>query len=45
MDALTAVDDALQVYREGNAAYHVENAERLRADILADQQQMPVPPR
>jgi hypothetical protein len=36
-DALIAVDGALAVYREGNAAYYAEKAERLRADILAAQ--------
>ena len=35
-EALTAVDGALAVYREGNAAYYVEKAERLRARIMAE---------
>ena len=36
-DALAAVDGALAVYREGNAAYDIGRAERLRARILAEQ--------
>ena len=44
-DALTAVDGALEVYREGDAAYDIAGAERLRAAILAEQQQAQVPPR
>ena len=35
-DALAAVDGALEVYREGEAAYYIEKAERLRA-LLAEQ--------
>ena len=42
-DALTAVDGALAVYREGNAAYYVEKAERLRATILAEQAEARAP--
>ena len=34
---LAAVDGALAVYREGNAAYDIGKAERLRAAILAEQ--------
>ena len=42
-EALTAVDGALAVYREGNAAYYVEKAERLRARIMAEQAEARVP--
>jgi len=38
-----AVDGALAVYREGNAAYYVEKAEGLRADILAAQAEARAP--
>ena len=41
--ALTAVDRALDVYREGNAPYYVEKAERLRAGILAEQAKAQAP--
>ena len=44
-DALAAVDGALEVYRAGNAAFYVERAERLRADILAETQQTQATPR
>ena len=42
-DALAAVDGALAVYREGNAAYYIEKAERLRAEILAEQAEARAP--
>ena len=46
-DALTAVDGALAVYRENNAAYYVKEAERLRAMlrtvILAEQGRVQTP--
>ncbi len=34
---LTAVDGALEVYREGKAAYDIGTAERQRATILDEQ--------
>ncbi len=36
-EAVAAVEGALAVYREGQAAYDIETAERLRAGILAEQ--------
>ncbi|MGL4241232.1 MAG: hypothetical protein ACRCTI_08980, partial [Beijerinckiaceae bacterium] len=41
--ALTAVDQALEVYREGGMDYDVGTAERLRADILAAMNAAPPP--
>jgi len=34
-EALPAVDEVLEVFREAQASYYLENAESLRADILA----------
>jgi hypothetical protein len=45
VNALASVDGALQVYHEDNASYDIERAERLRALILAEQQQAQAPPR
>jgi hypothetical protein len=42
-DALAAVDGALAVYREGDAAYYIEKAERLRTMILDDLGQAQAP--
>jgi hypothetical protein len=43
-EALAAVDGALAVYREGNAAPYIDKAERLRTAILAETQQAQAPP-
>jgi hypothetical protein len=42
-DALEALDGAVAVYREGNAAGDIGTAERLRATILAERAKAWVP--